>query len=163
MQGIDPATGEIRWEQQAWSGGATVAVQDGEAMSDTMVVCSIDAEQGAVSGAVVTGNSVSGEVHVDDDDNLIVIGVVTGDGFAPVGPDPGRESGAAAILTFPDGVSTAEAITVASDDAGTFLQLTDGTLVKVQTSGPDDDDDDHHEDGSHDDDEGSPESESDDD
>ena len=173
VQGIDPATGDVLWEQQAATGGATVAgqadssgatvaIQADPGPGGDLVVCSVDAGQGTVSGNAVAGSSVSGEIHVDDDDNLIAIGVVTDGGFTPVGPDPGRESGAAAILTFPDGVSTAEVIEVVTDDAGTFLQLADGTLVKVDTTGPFDDDDDHQE-VRDDEDERSPESESDDD
>jgi outer membrane protein assembly factor BamB len=160
VQGIDPATGDILWEQQAAAGGATVAGEGAAAPGGDTVVCSIDAEHGTVSGVVAAGSSASGAVEFDEDDNLIAIGVVSGDDLVTVGPITGGDDGSAVILTVPDGVASTEVMAVASGDGGTFLQLTDGTLVKVETSGPSDDDD-HHED--RDDDDGSPESESGDD
>jgi hypothetical protein len=111
-------------------------------------------------GVVAAGSSASGAVEFDEDDNLIAIGVVSGDDLVTVGPITGGDDGSAVILTVPDGVASTEVMAVASGDGGTFLQLTDGTLVKVETSGPSDDDD-HHED--RDDDDGSPESETGDD
>lgn len=156
VQGVDPSTGDVLWEQQAAAGGVSTAGQGVEAPGSDMVVCSVDTEQGTVSGAAIAGSAASGAIEFDDDDNLVAIGVVSGDGFTPVDPVTGGEGGSAALLTLPDGVGSAQVIAVASDDGETFLQLVDGTLVKVDAGDPPPDD---HEDR----DDGSPESETDDD
>jgi outer membrane protein assembly factor BamB len=166
VQGIDPATGGVLWEQQAAAGGASVssgaaagganvAGQGSGALDPDTIVCSVDAEQGTVSGAGLSGSSSSVVVEFEDDDNLIAIGVISGDGFAAVDPHTGDNAGSAAILTVPSISGSAEVVAVASDDGNLYLQLADGTLVKVGTH-PEDDDD-HHEER---DDDGSPESES---
>ena len=132
VQGIDPATGEV--------------------------VCTVYMEQGTISGAVAAGSSASGVVAVDDDGNLIAIGVISGEDFVLVDPYAGNDDGSAAILTIPDAGASSQVIAVAADDGSAYLQLVDGTLVKVQTAA-DAEDNDPHEDR---DDDRSPESESDD-
>jgi outer membrane protein assembly factor BamB len=159
VQAIDPATGEILWEQQAASGGATIASQGGlEAGGETMV-CTVDVEHGAVSGAAASAGSAFGVIEVDDDGNQITIGVISGEDFIPLDPPAGDDASSVAILTVPDSGTSSEVMAVAAGDDGVYLQLLDGTLVKVQTASGGDDGG-HHEDQ---DDESSPESESDDD
>ena len=114
-QAIDPKTGEILWEQQMISGAAAATVV--AANGANPVMCRVDAETGNVS---LDAGQTDAFLAITDPPNASgwqVAQTVEGDGLTVsigVFTDPAEQPIAAAI-----------------DDGEVYLQLADGSLVKV--------------------------------
>jgi outer membrane protein assembly factor BamB len=148
VQGIDPTTGEIIWAQQTAPGMAGGMIQGGGPSSLPAKICTIDVENGSVTSVSVAGSPGAGGVE----EGHVAVGSVSSGVFVPAQAADGdmpvsvsAEAGAIAGLDQP-------AIAVATDDDGIYLQLQDGTLMKIdggQSHGEagqrDDFDDDHTE------------------
>lgn len=150
IQSIDPKTGDILWEEQTVPGGA-VSTFTGASGAPIDATCAVE---------LTTGNVISVTTESDLDDHLI-IGSASGGVFVADDSDDVAAAMIAAVESV-SGSSDATVIAAAVDDGNAFLQLADGTLVKVHVSDFDDDDD-HHEDRDDDSDDGTPDSDSDDD
>jgi outer membrane protein assembly factor BamB len=140
VQAIDPASGEILWEQQTVSDGVSITAQSGDAAGSVVAVCAVDLEQGNVTSIDVPGSPSAGVMSIED--GMLTIGAIAGGGFVPaVAAD---EEGLSVVAASTIDLGNQAAIAAASDDSGVYLQLVDGSLVKVAAGHVDDDD--HHED-----------------
>jgi outer membrane protein assembly factor BamB len=142
VEAIDPATGNLLWGQQAISSSAA-ATEAAEHTGDP-VACVIDSETGQV-GVDTTGQAV------------ITIGQGSGDSFGIAQSAAGDDVHAVVIGTFTN--ASEQPIAAEAEDGAVYLQLADGSLVKVAANGSAGDDD-HHDD-EHDHSEDTPESDDD--
>jgi outer membrane protein assembly factor BamB len=132
VQGIDPKTGEIVWAQQTAPGKVAGAMQGGDPSGLPEEVCSVDVESGVMTSGTVGGNPGTAGVEEGHD----AVGSVSSGVFIPAqaaDDDMPVSVSAGAIAGFDQ-----PAIAVATDDDGIYLQLQDGTLVKIdggQTQG----------------------------
>lgn len=136
-QAIDPETGDVLWDRQTIIGNTAATVTT----SENLMVCGIDIVTGDVTadtspnriltvGTATSGTSGIHHLHVEDG-TVVMVGDVGG---------PNQQ-----------------AIAVTTDDHTIYLQLADGSLVKIADGHDTDHDDSSHD--SHDtDDDGSPES-----
>jgi outer membrane protein assembly factor BamB len=154
VQAIDPATGEILWERESMPN--TVSASSGAVVAAApATVCAIEAESGQV---------VSISAGDDDGVETFEIGSISGGTFVAGEFDDDLGVISIAIGSADQSADNPVIFAVGEDDSA-YLQLMDGTLVKVSVDQMDDDDhlEDHDDSDDHDDDNGSPESESDDD
>ena len=79
VQGIDPVTGEIRWEQQTVPGVATTW-NPGLAQAPVSAVCAVDVASGTVV-SIASGSA--------DEDDIVVIGNISGGMFIGDDSDAG--------------------------------------------------------------------------
>jgi hypothetical protein len=150
VQGIDPRTGEIVWAQQSLPGAMAVTVQDSGTAGVPADICAVDVESGSVTSVSASGSPGAGAASMEE--GHVAVGSVSSGVFTPAqaGDDGqivsiGIGAGAIAGLDQP-------AIAIAADEDGIYLQLQDGSLVKIhggQTQGEaghqEDSDDDHTE------------------
>ena len=150
VQAIDPRTGEIVWAQQSLPGAmAAATVQVSGSAGVPANICAVDVESGSVTTVSASGSPGAGTASMEE--GQVAVGSVSSGVFTPAQAGDGQivtigiGAGAIAGLDQP-------AIAIAADENGIYLQLQDGSLVKIdsgQTQGEaghqEDSDDDHAE------------------